>query len=199
MKRIKPFINTVYLTEYKDKKRFEKKNGLIYNTDVMNNATEVCVHEATVYAVPEVVGSDYELEIKEGDRVLCHHFLTDESTQKNVDGVKISELQYVHIYATYNDEKLVPIQDYVFVEPYEDNESGFVNGVYQKKKGKKERLGRLAYVGIHSEISPDDVGSFVIFERNREYEMEIGGKVYYRMRDFEIQGIVKNPKDVEVL
>lgn len=195
---IKPLVNTVYLKDFKDRRRLEtvgEKRLLVADTFYDPTAADFCVHEATIHSLPLILQSGNEVEVKEGDRVLCHHFVTDESCIKDIDGERLSELYYDNIYAKYNDKVIEPIHDYVFIEPIEDKFSGFENGLFVTRNCVKNRVGKLRFFNKDADTLGLNEGDTVIFKANREYEMKIDDVLYYRMKLDDIEGVL-NVEDV---
>ena len=78
------------------------------------------------------------------------------------------------------------LQDYVFVEPIYEDDSQYVtsSGIYLKaeKEVMKEK-GIVRHINKFSEDLGIKVGQKVIFQKSCNYEMEVEGKKYYRMRN----------------
>lgn len=197
--KLKPLYNTVYLKDFKERHREEKKNGIILNTVFDPTGTKECVHEATILATPlwnQETGD--KTELKEGDRVLCHHFLNDPACVKMHGDQKISELLYLNIYAKYNNDIIEPVQNYIFIEPIKESATKMVNGLIQKRKGYKNRVGVVRHISPRAHEDGIRIGETVVFKKNREYEMLINETLYYKMTSDDIE-LVYQDEDLDKL
>jgi len=137
---------------------------------------------------------DDGIELQSGEKVYFHHFVCDERINKlisvasdsNITKEKIYQAYIDQVYCVIRDEKIIMLQDYVFVEPIYEDDSQYVtsSGIYLKaeKEVMKEK-GIVRHINKFSEDLGIKVGQKVIFQKSCNYEMEVEGKKYYRMRN----------------
>jgi hypothetical protein len=110
-----------------------------------------------------------------GDIVYCHHFLNDEGSKKKMNGEIVYELDINEIYCRVVDGKIEMLGDWLLVEPIEKK------GIIVNKK--EINSGHLRY-GYEKYKDAK-----VAFEKMSDYELEVEGKVYYRIRKSELLGV----------
>lgn len=110
-----------------------------------------------------------------GDIIYCHHFLNDESAKKKLDGVVCYELDIEEIYCRVKDGEIEMLGEWLLIEPI--IKKGII--VDQKEVN----------VGILRYGSEKYIGEKIAFEKNSDYELEVEGKKYYRVRKSELLGV----------
>lgn len=140
--------------------------------DPMRHATRV----GRIACVPVVFDStcidSNTLKVK--DKVLFHHFVCHDDNKWIIDGKTYYRAIWEHVWAKIEFDKLVPINDWLFVDPTESTIFALSN--YCKSLGLSE-------------------GDKVKFLPNADYELKIGDKIYWRMK---VSSIVVIEKDGEV-
>lgn len=117
----------------------------------------------------------YGSKLMVGDIVYCHHFLNDESAKKKIDNVVCYEMDIEEIYCRIKDGEIDMLGEWLLIEPIE--KKGII--VNQKEVN----------VGILRFGCEDFIGDKVAFEKNSDYELEVEGKKYYRVRKSELLGV----------
>lgn len=137
---------------------------------------------------------DDGIDLQPGEKVYFHHFVIDEKISKlisrssnvSLTEEKVYQAYIDQVYCVIRDEKIVMLQDYVFVEPVYEDDSEHVtsSGIYLKpeKEVLKEK-GIVRHINKFSEDLGIKVGQKVIFQKSCDYEMEVEGKKYYRMKN----------------
>jgi len=137
---------------------------------------------------------DDGVDLQPGEKVYFHHFVCDERINKYISVAsdekitkeKIYQAYIDQVYCVIRDEDIVMLQDYVFVEPVYEDDSNYItsSGIYLKpeKETLKER-GIVRHINKFSEDLDIKVGQKVIFQKACNYEMEVEGKTYYRMKN----------------
>lgn len=136
-----------------------------------------------------VVGiSDDEEEIRVGDKVMVHHNAFHENAGNQID-VKdnIYNLdREFGIYCYIRDEKIHMISDFVFMEPVEADKKHTPAGIYLPfLKGPKQ--GVIRHMGKNiPDTEGIGIGDTVVYTKAADYEMEVEGKLMYRMKQSRI-------------
>jgi len=129
------------------------------------------------------------VELQSGEKVYFHHFVMDERFQQKINDVENDKTYKAHVdqvYCVVRDGKIVMLQDFIFVEPVLEPEENYKtkSGLLLKPEPEKlEREGIVRHVNEFSEDCEVRVGDRVFFEKGCNYEMEVEGKKYYRMRN----------------
>src|SRR6056297_3024256 len=72
-----------------------------------------------------VVAADDNTELKKGDKVYVHHFVTEDEHRVPVKGKEYRWLEYKQIYCRVRNGILKTLSDFVLVEPIKYDESNF--------------------------------------------------------------------------
>jgi len=149
------------------------------------------VQEATVVACPD------NKEIEVGDTVFVHHFVVENERIVPVKDKHYRWLEYNQIYARMRDGILKALGYFVLVEPVKFDEAKFKNKtdsglVLSRKTGTEyvDRVGFVAHVGDEAFEAGVSVGDKIFFNKNCEYEININGKMYYRMEKRDVIAVI---------
>jgi|TARA_R100000329_G_scaffold142677_1_gene126247 co-chaperonin GroES (HSP10) len=144
----------------------------------------------TVIALPVSLPKGLSLDIKEGDKVYCHHFLTSEENEvKFHEQDKVFSVHWSHIYATVRDDKIRMIHHWNFVRQKIEDESNYItdSGIYIKPEAEDIELhGYIEHMNEEMKNMGVKKGDEVVFSKNSEYDMVIEGEKLLRMRNFDI-------------
>lgn len=137
----------------------------------------------------EVVGiSDDEDEIQIGDTVMVHHNAFHEGAENKIDSSKnLYNLdKEFMIYCYIRDGKINMVSDFVFMEPVEADKKHTPAGIYLPfLKGPKQ--GVIRHMGKPIEDTQGiSIGDTVVYTKAADYEMEVEGKLMYRMKQSRI-------------
>lgn len=140
----------------------------------------------TPVALPDGVG----LDIKEGDTVYCHHFLTqDENEVKFYEQELVYKIFWSDIYCRVRNDKLKMLYYWNFVEQKMEDEKDFTTDSGIVIKPHMEEIELHGYVK-HMNKGMRELGlkegDEVVFSENSEYDMDIMGKKLMRMRNVDI-------------
>tara|TARA_R110000824_G_scaffold316174_4_gene503387 strand:+ start:629 stop:1210 length:582 start_codon:yes stop_codon:yes gene_type:complete len=144
----------------------------------------------TVIAVPKGLPGGINLDIKKGDKVYCHHFLTSEENKIHFhDEDKVYSVHWSNMYARVRKGKLKMLHHWNFVKQKIEEESNYMSesGIYLKPEAEDEEL--YGYVEhMNDELKGWGIkkGDEVIFSKNSEYDMYIEGEKLLRMRNFDV-------------
>ncbi len=117
----------------------------------------------------------YGSELNVGDIVYCHHFLNDESAKKKINDEYCYEMDLTEIFCRVKDGDIEMLGEWLLVEPI------VKKGVIINQK--------MVNVGIMRYGYEDFIGEKVAFEKDSDYELEVEGKKYYRIRKSELLGV----------
>jgi co-chaperonin GroES (HSP10) len=113
----------------------------------------------------------------------------DERFQQRIDSVEDKKTYKAHIdqvYCVIRKGEPVMLQDFIFVEPVIEPEENYMTsyGLMIKPEPEvMEREGVVKYVNEFSEDLGVKVGDHIYFESGCNYEIDVEGKKYYRMRN----------------
>lgn len=149
----------------------------------------------------------YDLQLKEGDTVVFHHFVCQPDHKVNI-GENIYRAEYFHIYAKmfvgpkeingaiacYWD--MQPLEDIIFVAPILEDEDNLFAGKI-RIKNHRENLKQTGIVFALSNKAKEAgicEGDKVFFSANADYQMKVIDKDLYRMRIRNIAAIERDEK-----
>ena len=110
------------------------------------------------------------INLKEGDKVYFHHHCIDEKMSSSFGGDN-------------RDGKITMLQDYVFVEPIQLEDK--IGSIYIESKESTKR-GKVRHCNQFSKDDGFKNGDEIIFIKNANYDMNIGGEKLFRMKNNEI-------------
>jgi len=143
-----------------------------------------------VVAVPTTLSFGLKMDIKEGDKVYCHHFLaSEESRVKYHEEENIFQIRCDAIYARVRKGKLKMLNHWNFVEQKKEDKDNYMSksGIYLKpEREDKELHGYIKYMNKEMKEWGAKVGDEVVFSENSEYDMKIEGEKLLRMRNIDI-------------
>ena len=165
-------------------------NGRELFMDTSFNEMKSARQYGIVIALPKGLPKNIKLDIKEGDKVYCHHFLASEGNRvKFHDEENIYSIHWTHIYARVRKDKLKMVHHWNFVKQKIEDESKYMtkSGIYLKPEAEDEELyGYVEYMNKGLKKMGIKKGDEVIFSKNSEYDMRIEGEKLLRMRNFDI-------------
>jgi co-chaperonin GroES (HSP10) len=124
--KIKPMNGMVYIsTNKREKETFTYGSLTLFKeTKFEKYDPSNCVQHGIVAAVPEYLDKKglKKTDIEVGDKVYCHHFLTDSDNEKVIDGEVFYNFEYDAIYCKIKDGKPIMLRDFIFITPIEESE-----------------------------------------------------------------------------
>jgi co-chaperonin GroES (HSP10) len=143
-----------------------------------------------VVETPGVLTCGIDLDVKKGDIVYCHHFLTqDENEVKFYEEDLVYKIFWSDVYCRVRNGKLKMLHYWNFVEQKMEDEDDFKTKSGILIKPEMEEIQLHGYVRhLNKELKELGVkkGDEVVFSENSEYDMDIMGKKLMRMRNFDI-------------
>jgi len=96
---------------------------------------EYAEQRGVIYAAPKEVfklndsrrKNNYDIKLEKGDIVYIHHFATHNDHSVVVDGIKMYMQDYEQIYAVERNGIIIPLEEYLFIEPDEETEEDIPN------------------------------------------------------------------------
>ena len=167
---------------------------IIGNTELVIDTSYDPMKLARQYGVvvetPISLSKGVKLDIKEGDTVYCHHFLTEnENEVKFYEQELVYKVHWSDIYCRVRNGKLKMLHYWNFVEKRMEDEKDFKteSGLITKPYMEEVKLhGYIRHMSDWSKKQGLKEGDEVIFSENSEYDMDIMGKKLMRMRNFDI-------------
>ena len=172
---------------------------------------------------PSLMPWDTNMELEVGDRVIAHYLSIMNSLRPEMrkywmqDGKRLVFIEYRSIYCIIRDEKIIPINGYILVEPIPDryieslkeraDTAGLLLAGMNEKNNKRVVYGKVVYIGkpnkrYFDKIYTDEgitikVGDEVVMRRisdipvEYEYHAKLdNGRKLYRAQRKDILGIV---------
>ena len=143
-----------------------------------------------VVETPGALPNGINFDIKKGDIVYCHHFLTQEENEvKFYEQELVYKIHWNDIYCRSRNGKLKMLHYWNFVEQRMEDEKDFKteSGLITKPYMEEVKLhGYIRHMSDWSKKQGLKEGDEVIFSENSEYDMDIMGKKLMRMRNFDI-------------
>lgn len=193
----------VFVSATKDKKRTKILRGpegerieLKIVGDQREYHEDIITQDGTVVAVPERIPSKRPVEIKPGDHVYTHHFLThdDNSTLIEYEGEPVYMLSYDQIYAVVEDGQITKVLgQWVLAKPVEEKSEPTASGIYTKAvTGEEQNYAIITHMSEQAKEELDmKVGDKVYCHKRATYKIEIEGEIYYRMRILDIWAVIE--------
>lgn len=165
---------------------------LDYDIGHYANANQI----GTVDTVPMVISGKYinDTEIKKGDTVVFHHFVAQPNNSIINNGLEVFRCDYFHLWCKVENEKIIPFENYIFVEPIIEKEEDLYAGAVMIKQYKepKTRSGIVYASSKYSQSIGIKEGDTVHFTKDADYAINILGKTLYRMKTISVVGLQRD-------
>lgn len=163
--------------------------------------------DGIVFGAPIALSSGQPIELKEGDKVYCHHFLCREENEVEIDGETYYKMGYNDVYCVVDEDGgIKPLGQWNLCDPmYEEVGDGEVvekdditGGMFKKSAAgiilstevKKDAIkAKVCYANSESKEMGLCEGDTILYRPDCDYEMVIEGKTYYRIRTKDIIGV----------
>ena len=183
---MKPLHNYIWVEVEKTYEDSTIINGKeIYINPTYNPELNTRQH-GIVYSISKNINN-----IKVGDKVYCHHFISrrDHRVTFLENEKLIHKIHKNFIYCLSRDEKLIMLNNWVLVEQVKESEEDCKtnSGIWFKPHPEEEQLhGILRYSNQELLDQGCSIGDRVIFSTNSEYDMEVEGEKLMRMRNKDV-------------
>ena len=123
-------------------------------------------------------------DLEPQDIIWVHHFIDEQGLPF---GGNIAFVEYNQVYCRKRGDKLETLGNFILVEPITYAELGMIrseSGIRLSTKNASdnaEKIGIARLLSDQAEKFGLKDGDRVLFNKNCEYEIEVDGKVYYRM------------------
>lgn len=123
-------------------------------------------------------------DLEPQDIVWVHHFVEEQGLPF---GGNIAFVEYNQVYCRKRGDKLETLGNFILVEPITYEELGMIRSESGIRLSTKNATDNADKIGIARLLSDQAKkfglkdGDRVLFNKNCEYEIEVDGKVYYRM------------------
>lgn len=182
-----PCENMVYIEA--DKYKNENVDGIYKTIDYKPLARGNVCQDGEVLSVcnrakGSYFGEKLNIEISKGDKVYTHHFLTDQSKEREFNNKKYYELHYEDVYCKIVDGEIEMLNNWTFVTPVVNDLDVSDTGVQLEASAKNEaQTGIVQHPYRDSALYPGDK---VLYKRGREYKIDVEGNTYYRIKSDDI-------------
>lgn len=183
--------DVVYLKIDKDTNHSLNVGGNSYYKDVDYNefSYENRTQHGEVVAVPLTATDSFTkyldeipVEINCGETVYSNHIVTDEANKRNINGICCYEIRYEDCYLSMDDAgNIKMLNKWNLIQPIDEDISNMKMGKYFLK----EEISKETHIGIVEELSNSlkgqnvYAGDEVMFKYNRDYPININGKLFY--------------------
>ena len=186
--------NIVYIKADKYQKTSIEVGGMTFHNDTSykplarKNVTQSgVVLTACKTAFHSAFDHELSVEVEAGDKIYCHHFLTDSDNERKINGETYYEFQYEHLYCKLVDGKIVMLNDWNFVSPIESSDDVGENGLIMDLKKQNElRVGVINHTSKSLRAMGISIGDKVYFKKGREYSMDVEDETFYRIETRDI-------------
>lgn len=127
--------------------------------------------------------------LKVGDTVWFHHFVCQPKNRWMIGGKEMFQASWDQIWAKVEDGKLIPMNEWLFVEPILESEENTFLAHLQLREQREflPLVGKVYALSNKAQEMGINPGDMIHFIRNADYEIEIDGKKLWRMK---IQAVV---------
>ena len=154
---------------------------------------ELAPQFAAIGFVPSKISDEYtnNTPLKVGDAVICHFHVIRTVNEVTVEGKQYFRCNFHHLWAKIENEIIIPLEEFLFIEPIlEDKENMFVGRLQIKPEQENvHKRGRVSAIGVMAEQAGIKLNDTVIVTQNAECEIEIFGKIFWRLRIRNVVGI----------
>lgn len=178
-------------------KAYENEVQVLEDQSLIVNSTIESV--AHISRTAKVIEAPDFVILKEGDEVVVHHniFRLRNDTKGNLtqsnyhlEGNKYF-VPLTEVFMYKRDSDWICLEPYVFVKPIPlREEDSLLLGLKRQHKGMEFRKGSIAFNNKQLENQGVKVGDEVSFTKNSEYEFNIEGEIYYKMRTKDILAVI---------
>lgn len=158
--------------------------------------------DGVVVSAPVKLSKGGQVRVKNGDKVYCHHFLTSEQNEVEIDGEVLYRMDHREVYCTINEGNVEMIGEWNFCEALREQEEGFTyendsdTGTVMKKSASgiivdtdvKHDVKWAVIKHLSDEAKEEGLneGDHVLYRKDCDYEMTVEGKKYFRIRTKDI-------------
>lgn len=168
-------------------------NGNKIIIDVDYNKYKHSVQTGIIHACPIRVTDQYlyDTPVEVGDTVFFHHFVCQPDHKI---GDNIYRAEYFHLYAKIENDKVMPIEDVIFVLPIKEDEENMYAGNI-RIKAFQENLKQTGIVFASSKKAQAAgifAGDKIYYTKSAEYPMRVVDHDLYRMRIRNVMAVERN-------
>lgn len=134
--------------------------------------------------------------LKEGDTILFHHHVVQDCNKVTVDEQELYRAEFFQIFAKVENDRIVPIENFIFVEPILEPEENLWHGIFMLKPHREylKTHGKAMFVSETASAYGIMSGDIIYFTKNADYEVDLFGKIYWRMRIRNVMALERNDK-----
>lgn len=183
-------------------------NGEYFQLDADLEEMELATQIASIAFVPSIISPEYKNKtpLKKGDLIICHFHVvrakneitlgafTPEGYIDNSRTRQVFRCPYFHLWAKIENETIIPLEEFLFVEPIIEDKSELFCGQFQVKleQGFLHKRGRVIANSVLSDEAGIKLNDTVIVTQNAECEIELFGRTFWRLRIRNVVGIERN-------
>ena len=185
---MKPIYKIFVTIEKRFQDEVKTESGIVFYKDTSFKQEDNSTTFGTVVAVPDkfdrAMGTeDFKANVQVGDKLYFNFLVTvDDENRIEIDGKEYWMVDYFNAIALVRDGKVMPVGDYILIEPIEEKieSSLIIPDVVQKEKTR----GRIfasndPEVEVGDEVEYEDIGKFWnIIEGKRVYCMYSSNLLY---------------------
>lgn len=187
--------DSVYIKTEKESKHTLSFKNFKFNIDSEFNPfdDDIVTRCGVVVAAPLEAINSYtdeilDVELKPGDIVYTHHFLTHDDNEAVINGEKVYQIRYEDCYCRVRDGKLKMLNEWNLIEPIKEKEEDFrigrvitkVDLSHDSSKGVLKNIcSKMKNLGVK-------INDTIYFKKNRDYFITVGDKKYFRVNTRDI-------------
>ena len=161
--------------------------GVDFHIDTDFTPFDYSTRIGVVTHTPLIIDSKYSYDNKilDNDVVIFHHFVCQPQNEIKVNDIEYFKANYFHIFAKVEDNDIICVEDFIFVEPIKKEYSErFIGGIQfdYDENSVVQQKGIIRYLSKKAIAFGLNKGDIVYFTKNADYKMEVLGNEYYRMR-----------------
>jgi hypothetical protein len=176
---------------------YNNEVDILENQSIIVNSTIESVSHISRKA--KVVEAPNFVIIQEGDEVIVHHniFRLRNDTKGNLaqSNYYLGDNKYfvplTEVFMYKRDSDWICLEPYVFIQPIPlREEETLLLGIKEEHKGMEHQKGLVAFNNKDLIDQGVKVGDEVAFSKNSEYEFDVDGKLYYKMKTRDILAVI---------
>jgi hypothetical protein len=172
-----------------------------YNNEVELSSGKSLIVNSTIESVDhisrtaKVIEAPDSIILKRGDQVVVHHNIFRQKNDVKGKTIKsdyhIGDNKYyiplTEVFLYKRNSDWVAIDPYVFIKPIPLRDEGnLLLGTKKEYKGREHQKGKISFINGRLQEQGLKEGDEISFARYSEYEFDIEGELYYKMRTQDI-------------
>jgi hypothetical protein len=168
-------------------------DGTFLTLDADLDEFELATQIATVAYHPSIISTEYKngTPLRAGDTVICHFHVVREKNALTIHDKQYFRCPYFHLWAKIENQTIVPLEEFLFVEPIIEDKDKLFCGQFQVKLEQEavHKRGRVSAIGVQAAQAGIQLNDTVIVTQNAECEITLFNHLFWRLRIRNVVGI----------